>query len=231
MSPLPEAADKRAVVEAMFDRIAGDYDRMNRLMTFGIDRSWRRLAIERLGLRRGDRVLDLGCGTGDLARLAAAAGARVVGVDVSAGMLAVASAQGLRSRLVRAAAEALPIADRAVDAVVSGFALRNLSDLDSAFAELGRVLRPGGALSLLEVDLPKQAWLRFGHRLYFEHWVPRLGRWLADREAYEYLPSSVVYLPPEAELMRRLEAAGFGEVAKEPLLGGAAQLVTARRAR
>lgn len=226
---LPVGAEKRAVVEAMFDRIAPRYDLMNRLMTFGIDRGWRRRAIAALALRPGDRVLDLACGSGDLAAAACAAGARVVGVDFSAGMLRAAQARRLGCGLVRADALALPLPTAAVDAVVSGFALRNFVDLAGAFAESARVLRPHGRLALLEVDRPASALLRMGHAVYFRRVVPLLGALLADRDAYAYLPESTAYLPGADALAAMLRSAGFRRVRKDALLGGAAQLLTAER--
>jgi demethylmenaquinone methyltransferase/2-methoxy-6-polyprenyl-1,4-benzoquinol methylase len=226
---LPSGAEKRALVEAMFDRIAPRYDLMNRLMTFGIDRRWRRRTIAALGLRAGDRVLDLACGSGDLAAAALRAGARVVGLDFSTGMLRAARARGLGYPLVRGDALALPLPDTSIDAVVSGFALRNFVDLAGAFAESARVLRPHGRIALLEVDRPASALLRLGHAVYFRRVVPLLGALLADRDAYAYLPESTAYLPDEAALLAMLRAAGFESVQKRSLLGGAAQLVTAER--
>jgi demethylmenaquinone methyltransferase/2-methoxy-6-polyprenyl-1,4-benzoquinol methylase len=232
---LPAAAEKRAVVEAMFDRIAPRYDLMNRLMTFGVDRAWRRSTIAALALRPSERVLDLACGSGDLAVEARASGARVVGLDFSAGMLRAARARGAECELlrgvalVRGDALALPLADASVDAVVSGFALRNFVDVPHALAECARVLRPGGRIALLEVDRPASALVRFGHGVYFRRVVPLLGALLSDRAAYAYLPESTAYLPDQASLFAMLAAAGFGRPRKRSFLGGAAQLVTAER--
>lgn len=226
---LPAAAEKRAVVEAMFDRIAPRYDLMNRLMTFGVDRAWRRHAIAALALRRGERLLDLACGSGDLAAEAVSTGARVVGLDFSAGMLRTAAARGLGGGLVRGDALALPLADASVDAVVSGFALRNFVDLPGAFAECARVLRPGGRVALLEVDRPASALLRFGHGIYFRRIVPVLGALISDRAAYAYLPESTAYLPDSATLAAMLGAAGFSAARKRSFLAGAAQLLVAKR--
>ncbi len=226
---LPEPSQKSATVEAMFDRIAGDYDRMNRIMTLGMDRAWRRHAIDAVRVGTGDVVVDLACGTGDLAEEAAGRGARVIGVDVSAGMLAGARLRRVPATFGRAFAEQLPFADACCDALVSGFALRNFTDLRAALGEAARVVRPGGRIALLEVDTPKSLVLRAGHGLYFRHVVPLLGRMLADRAAYSYLPSSVTYLPAEAALLAMIDDAGFAEVSKRRFLGGATQLVVAER--
>jgi demethylmenaquinone methyltransferase / 2-methoxy-6-polyprenyl-1,4-benzoquinol methylase len=230
MSALPSPAEKRGHVERMFDRISGRYDWMNRLMTLGLDRSWRRAAVDALAIRPGDTVLDLGCGTGDLAEEARRRGARVIGVDISSGMLRHALARRISAVFTRADALRLPLADACCDAVVSGFALRNLTDVAVALHEAGRVLRPDGRLALLEVDTPANAALRLGHRLYFETVVPQLGRLLSDGDASAYLPESVAYLPSEPALFAMLREAGFRESRKRRFLGGSAQLVTALRA-
>ena len=226
---LPSPAEKRRAVERMFDRIASRYDGMNRLITFGIDRSWRRRAIAALELRGGERVLDLGCGTGDLARAAAERGAVPVGLDVAARMLALAARRGPALAWVRGEGEVLPFATAAFDAIVTGFALRNLVDPRRTLAECARILRAGGRLAILEVDEPDPGLLRLGHRAYFHGIVPWIGRCFADGDAYRYLPESVVYLPGAHELAAMLESSGFAEIAKTRFLGGAAQLVTARR--
>ena len=229
MSVLPAAQEKRAAVEAMFDRIAPRYDLMNRLMTFGIDRAWRRKTIASLALGPRAVLIDLACGTGDLALEAAGSGARAIGLDVSAGMLREARGRGLACSWVRADALSLPLKDGCCDAVVSGFALRNLTDIAAALREAARVLKPGGGLALLEVDTPPNAVLRFGHSLYFQRVVPLLGRLLSDRAAYSYLPASVAYLPVAAALREMLSSAGFCAIEKRRLSAGVAQLVSARR--
>jgi demethylmenaquinone methyltransferase/2-methoxy-6-polyprenyl-1,4-benzoquinol methylase len=228
---LPRAGEKRARVEAMFDRIAHRYDLMNRLMTFGIDRVWRRAAIAALKISPRDRLIDLACGTGDLALEGARAGARVIGFDLSAGMLREAQKRAIGCVLVRGDALSLPIATACCDAVVSGFALRNFADVAVALAEAARILKPDGALALLEIDTPPSRLVRFGHRLYFQQVVPVLGRLLSDGDAYSYLPASVAYLPSEPALRGMLEAAGFRSIEKRRLSCGVAQLVTARRRR
>lgn len=226
-----DRADRAAAVAAMFDRIAARYDLMNRLMTLGIDRSWRRRAIAALQLAPGALVLDLACGTGDLAAAAAAAGAKVIGVDFSAGMLKKAGARRLGCPLIRADALDLPLLGASCDAVVSGFALRNFADLAAAFAQCARVLKPGGAIVLLELDRPSHPMLRLGHSWYVHGIVPLLGRLFAERAAYAYLPDSLARLPAPSRMLEMLRAAGFEALGKQRLLGGAAQLITGRRAR
>ena len=225
---LPEPDSKAAVVEAMFDRIAPRYDLMNRLMTFGLDRRWRREAINALQAPRGALVVDLGCGTGDLCAEAVRAGCRALGVDFSARMIDIAAFRKIACELIRADASKLPLREGSADAVVSGFALRNFVDLAAVFRECYRVLKPCGKISFLEVDTPSSPLLRFGHRVFFNHVVPQIGKFV-DRYAYAYLPSSVAYLPCEERLMEMLRAVGFRSIAKRRLMGGAVQLVTALR--
>ncbi len=225
MRALPEARQKAVVVEAMFDRIASRYDVVNRLLTFQLDQRWRWRAIRLAGIGPADRVVDLGCGTGDLVEIAAAVGARVVGVDVSAGMLAAARRRGIRPPLLRANAGALPVTSGSVTAVISAFALRNFTSIPAVLQESARVLARGGRLVLLEVDEPGNALLRWGHAVYFRRLVPLIGGWLSDRQAYAYLPQSTAYLPPEQDLLASVREAGFPSVTKHRLHGGVAQLI------
>jgi demethylmenaquinone methyltransferase/2-methoxy-6-polyprenyl-1,4-benzoquinol methylase len=227
---MPEANAKAAVVEAMFDRIAPRYDLMNRLMTFGMDRRWRRDAVEALALPRDSRALDLACGSGDFCADLARIGVRVVGLDFSHEMLRVAQVKrrSACSSLIRADALRLPLRAGSFDAVVSGFSLRNFANLEDPFSECFRILKTGGKIALLEVDTPASPILRAGHHIYFHKLVPLVGR-LVDRDAYAWLPSSVTYLPDEARMMAMLTDAGFRDLNKRRLLGGAVQLITGHR--
>jgi demethylmenaquinone methyltransferase/2-methoxy-6-polyprenyl-1,4-benzoquinol methylase len=224
--PLPTGDEKRARVRAMFDTIAPRYDLVNRLMTLGLDQTWRRTTVSSLALPEGSLVLDLACGTGDLSRLAERRGYRVVGTDLSAGMLA---ANGGTNPLVEADGSSLPFRDGAFDGLVCGYALRNFSDLAGALDESARVLRPGGRLAVLEVDAPTSPVLRAGYDLWFTRAVPVLGGALSNKEAYRYLPRSVAYLPGPAELRRMLRQAGFAAVGIRPLAAGLSQLIVATR--
>ncbi len=226
-SPLPEGRAKQDLVRAMFDSIAPRYDLVNGLMTFGLDARWRSRAIEMLQLAPHSVVLDIGCGTGDLARSLRHKGHRAVGIDLSLGMLSAARAGG--APLVQADAARLPVPAGAADAAVSGFAVRNFADLAAVLRELGRVLRPGGRLALLEVGEPRHRLVRLGHRVWFTQAVPRLGALFSDGAAYRYLPRSVAYLPSFSSFAALLRDAGFCDVRHHLLSGGIAQCVTATR--
>jgi demethylmenaquinone methyltransferase/2-methoxy-6-polyprenyl-1,4-benzoquinol methylase len=226
---LPAPAAKHRHVRAMFDRIAPRYDALNRLLSFGLDRAWRRVALDAIAIGPGDRVLDLACGTGDLAELAAARGARVVGADFARGMLRGAQERAVGCALVQADAAALPFANGWATAATCGFALRNFVSIEATLGELARIVAPGGRIALLEVDRPRSAWARAGHALWFDRVVPRVGGWLSDRDAYAYLPQSTAYLPPDPVFAALLDHAGFFDARKRSLLLGAAQLWTARR--
>ncbi len=231
LGELPSPSEKRGAVRAMFDRIAPGYDRMNRLMTAGMDQRWRRLALAAIEVGPGDRVLDLACGTGDLAEQARARGARVIGVDFSRAMLRGARRRGIDASWIQGDGAALPLASRCASALTCGFALRNFVALPEIFREAARVLAPGGRVALLEVDRPVNPVIRAGHSLYFDRVVPALGALLSDRAAYAYLPKSTQYLPAPSELLELLRRAGFERVEKRGFLLGAVQLITARRAR
>ena len=223
---LPTGEAKTELVRSMFDAIAPRYDLVNRTMTFGLDVRWRRQSLRALALPPGARVLDLACGTGDFLRLLGAGGYRAIGMDLSWGMLA---ANHTGRPLAQADGAALPLATAAVDGITCGYALRNFTELGTVFEEFGRIVRPGGRISLLEVSEPDGGLLRTGHRIWFRHVVPLIGGLLSDRSAYRYLPKSTAYLPPMPELRSMLQGAGFSAVNRRPLSGGLSQLITATR--
>lgn len=210
----------------MFDVIAPRYDLVNRVMTFRMDVGWRRRTIDALGLPEGSTVLDLASGTGDLSRELYGRGIVPIGADLSFGMLAAAPTPFPR---VQADGVALPFPDGALDGATCGFALRNFTDLAATVAELGRVVRPGGRLALLEVAEPPNPIMRMGHGIYFGRVVPVIGGILSNGRAYSYLPRSVEYLPEPAELLDVVRDSGFRDVDRTLLSGGIAQLITATR--
>ncbi len=226
---LPPDAEKAASVRAMFDLIAPRYDRLNRWLSLSLDQYWRRQTTRTIAVCADDTVLDIACGTGDLSELAAATGAKIIGVDFARNMLVGARQRQIKAAFVHADANALPLLSASVSVVLSGFALRNFVSIPRALQEAARVLKPGGRLVLLEVDTPRNAFLKWGHGFYFQRIVPILGGLISDRKSYTYLPRSVVYLPEEAELLEMVRAAGFERIVKQRLSGGVAQLVTAVR--
>jgi demethylmenaquinone methyltransferase/2-methoxy-6-polyprenyl-1,4-benzoquinol methylase len=212
----------------MFDRIAPRYDLLNRVLSFGRDASWRHRAVALAKLGAGERALDVGAGTGDLALALARAGpsGRVVAIDLAPQML-------LRARLradaslgyVVASAEALPFADGLFSCVVAGFAVRNFGDLPRALGDMRRVLRPGGRAVVLELSLPPSPAPRALHRFYLHRVAPAIATVLgSSAEAYRYLPASVeAFLDPE-RLAAALRDAGFQRVRYERLTFGVATI-------
>jgi demethylmenaquinone methyltransferase / 2-methoxy-6-polyprenyl-1,4-benzoquinol methylase len=214
-------------VRGMFDRIAPVYDVMNRVMTAGLDRRWRRLAVREV-VWPGDRVLDACCGTGDFAVEAERRGGRVVGLDFSERMLERARRKSGTIEWVHGDALAMPFADREFDAVTVGFGVRNLENLERGLVELGRVLRPGGRIAVLEITRPRGL-LRPFFRLWFDVLVPLAGKVLPGGKAYTYLPASVRRFPGPEHLSALLEEADFGEVRYRLLGGGSVALHTGVR--
>jgi demethylmenaquinone methyltransferase/2-methoxy-6-polyprenyl-1,4-benzoquinol methylase len=204
-------------VRGMFDRIAPVYDAMNRVMTAGLDRAWRRLTVEAV-VQPGDRVLDACCGTGDLALAAEREGGVVTGLDFSPKMLERARRKSETITWVEGDLLELPFEDGSFDAATVGFGVRNVADLEAALAELRRVLRPGGRLAILEITQPRGL-LRPFFSLWFDRIVPLLGKVLPGGRAYTYLPASVRRFPGAEELVSLLERTGFQHV-RVRLLGG-----------
>ncbi len=236
-------ADKARRVRAMFAAIAPSYDLNNRLHALGLDQTWRRRAVGMAALEPGELVLDVACGTGDLALAFANAGAgRVLGADFTVPMLELAVEKAARWRGRNGAAGrkrakgqagsaaplppchwlasdamALPLADASVDVVSIAFGIRNVADPGRALAEFHRVLRPGGRLLILEFAMPTSPPLRWLYQVYFQYVLPRSATLIAnDRSgAYRYLPRSVdTFLQPE-ELRSLMAAAGFESVTSE----------------
>jgi demethylmenaquinone methyltransferase / 2-methoxy-6-polyprenyl-1,4-benzoquinol methylase len=212
-------------VRAMFDRIAPVYDAMNRTMTAGLDRRWRRITADAV-VRSGDEVLDACCGTGDLAIADARVGGKVTGLDFSERMLERARSKAPELTWVSGDLLALPFADQSFDSATVGFGVRNVEDLERALWELRRVLRGGGRLGILEITRPRGLLAPF-YRLWFDGVIPLLGKLLPGGSAYTYLPASVRRFPGPEELAALIGTAGFGDVSYRTFAGGIVALHTA----
>ena len=214
-------------VRRMFDRIAPVYDAMNRAMTLGLDRRWRRLTVSAV-VEPGDRVLDACCGTGDLAIASLPSARAIVGLDFSELMLERARRKAPAIEWVQGDALALPFDDASFDAATVGFGVRNLGDLEGGLRELHRVLKPGGRIGILEITTPRGALAPF-FRLWFDVLIPLVGRALPGGSAYTYLPASVRRFPGAEDLAALLRRIGFDDVNFRLLGGGIVALHLGRR--
>lgn len=231
-------AAREAYVERMFDRIARPYDDLNRIISWGRDLQWRKDAVRLADVRPGSRVVDLGCGTGDLTLEAAASTGptgNVVGVDLSEGMLSVArskiAAAGVAHAEVRKGnAQETGLPDACADAVTMGWVLRNVGDRPAAYREVRRLLRPGGRFVVLDCSRPASWFVRLGFSLYLRLVMPLAVRLRGgDPSAYRYLAASTARFLTAAELSAELRAAGFRDVAARGYLLGTIALHVAVR--
>jgi demethylmenaquinone methyltransferase / 2-methoxy-6-polyprenyl-1,4-benzoquinol methylase len=223
-----QSPDFGGQVNRMFDRVAGNYDALNSVMTAGMHHRWRERAAERAELSPGDSALDVCCGTGDLALELSnrvAPDGHVVGCDFSEPMLDLAreKAASRRAQGVRfewADALQMPYDGERFDAVTVGFGVRNLADLDRGLREMARVLKPKGRLVILEITQPARPPLSTFYSLWFDRVVPLLGAFSGDSEAYSYLPESVRSFPGPPLLAEKMDGAGFERIRYSVLAGG-----------
>lgn len=238
IKPYDNSRPKTCQVEEMFDSIAPAYDFMNRAMTFGIDKLWRRRAVKMVAATSPRQILDVASGTGDLAlRMAhAMPQASITGIDLSEEMLRIGrqkvenAALTRRISLMKADCLALPFPDASFDAVTVAYGVRNFEHLDQGYAEMARVLRPGGILCVIELAVPTSPLVRPLYNIYTRRIIPTLGRIVSsDTRAYTYLPESIAAMPQGPRMLDLMLQAGLVSPRLRPLTFGTCTIYTATK--
>ena len=216
-----QLSDKGRGVRQMFDDIADRYDLLNRLLSFGIDRRWRRFAVSQLSIPKHGRVLDIATGTCDVALEVAEqtdASVQIIGEDFTQGMLEQgqvklkSSPHGKRISLVNAPCEEIPHPDETFDGITIAFGIRNVVDRQAGLREMYRVLKPGGRAVILEFSQPRSQLFRKIYYFYFQKMLPAIGGLISKRSAYQYLPDSVMEFPSQVEFSAMMKDAGFSRL-------------------
>lgn len=226
---------KRETISSMFDSIAPVYDSLNHLLSFGIDRSWRRRLVRRVvsfcRQRPGDvRVLDVACGTGDVSIALHRKGLDVTGVDISANMMDIARKKAPEITFSYGDASALPFGDGTFDAVTIAFGIRNFDKRGQCIRELHRVLKDGGMLAIAEFSIPRNRLWRGVYTMYFKYVLPAVGRIVSRQSyAYTYLPESSFDFPAPGDFLAELSEGGFTDISAESMTGGVAYLYVGRK--
>jgi demethylmenaquinone methyltransferase / 2-methoxy-6-polyprenyl-1,4-benzoquinol methylase len=231
---IPKPGQETNKIRTMFNQIAGRYDLLNRVLSGGIDRAWRRRATRDSIITDQRNILDLACGTGDLAlelRKAAHADATVIGADFSDPMLRKAQEKSTQVRIswVEADGLKLPFPDNHFDLVTIAFGIRNMESLDKALKEINRVLKPNGLLTILEFTQPKNWLIRAAYYPYFLYVLPLLGVLLSQKSAYLYLPHSVLHFPNRKQLANKMKRHGYHQVRHCALTFGIAAIHQGRK--
>lgn len=232
---------KKENVRKMFDSIAGDYDRLNHILSLDVDKSWRKKAVKEIvgGSGAPLRILDMACGTGDFAMAIArdaVPGSRITGADISEGMLAggrkKVEAAGLCDMISLEAGdcEHLDFPDGSFDRVSIAFGIRNFEHIDKGLSEMYRILRPGGKAVILELSVPGNPVLLAAYKLYFLHLLPVIGGLVSgDKDAYRYLPASVLGFPAPEKFKGMMREAGFSDVRATAMTFGICRMFTGIR--
>ncbi len=225
--PLPQGDEKKRLVQEMFDDIAPTYEKANRIISFGLDKRHRRIALNELRASPGSTILDFACGTGDFTRMLTALNINSISCDLSFGMLN--NGYDIPNP-IQCDGTKLPLKKDSVDGVVCGYSLRNFVDLHGAFEEIFRVLKPGARFVALDITVPKNRIIKFFNQLWFARIAPKLG-WLIskNKDAYEYLPRSTSYLPEGEVISKQLETVGAENISISPLVLGSLILICATK--
>lgn len=225
---------KKSFIVRLFDDIAPTYDKLNHILSLNIDKSWRSKSVKQVLKGKHDVVLDIACGTGDFSIELAQKGVdKVIGVDISEGMMKIGmekvKALGLEDKISMHVddSESLSLEDNSIDAVTVAFGVRNFEHLQIGLNEMNRVIRPGGTVNVLELSVPSNPVLLWCYKLYFMHVLPFFGGLVSgNKEAYKYLPTSVMNFPKPNVFMSMLETAGFKEVKQRAFTFGLCRLFT-----
>lgn len=235
ITPYGSDLSKGEQVEQMFDSIAPAYDFMNRAMTLGIDKLWRKKAVKMVAKSQPQSILDVATGTGDLAITLARAisGAQITGIDLSEGMISVGRKKiekaGLQERITLRAGDCLqmPFEDNRFDSLTVAYGVRNFADIPAGLREMQRVIRPGGMVCIVELSTPVSPIVKPLYRLYTRGVIPLVGRLISkDTRAYSYLPESIEAVPQRERMTALMEAAGFISAAFRPLTFGVCTIYT-----
>ncbi len=229
--------NKKKQVEQMFDNISGNYDGLNRVISFGTDVKWRKKVVAMVKATNPDSVLDIATGTGDLAiQMVPTRASRIVGLDLSEGMLSVGrkkiAARDLQEKIemVQGDSEELPFEENSFDAITVAFGVRNFEDLEKGLSEIYRVLKPGGIFVVLETSVPTKAPYKQGYRMYSNFLLPLIGKIFSkDQEAYSYLSKSAAAFPYGTAFNNILKKIGFISVEDKPQTFGVATIYTASK--
>jgi demethylmenaquinone methyltransferase/2-methoxy-6-polyprenyl-1,4-benzoquinol methylase len=231
-------SEKGERIQEMFDSIAPRYDFLNRVLSFGIDRSWRRFAVRQIKFSENGRILDVATGTGDVALEIAAqtpGSVSIVGVDFAKEMVELGrekvkhSPYAGRITLEVAPCEAIPFPEASFDSVTIAFGIRNVVDRPQGLREMCRVLKPGGRVVILEFSTPRSKLFKSLYYFYFLRVLPVIGGLFSKFSAYKYLPDSVLEFPPQEEFKALMASAGFRNLAHYDLTGGIATVYTGEK--
>lgn len=228
---------KKEQVAQMFDTISGNYDGLNRVISFGIDIKWRQKVLKLVSATNPKAVLDIATGTGDLAILMAQTSAEtIIGLDISAGMLAVGDQKieqknlANKIKMVLGDSEKIPYQDNFFDAITVAFGVRNFENLEVGLAEILRVLRPNGIFVILETSVPAKFPFKQGYRFYSKNILPLIGKFFSkDNSAYQYLSDSAAVFPHGEMLNNILRKVGFISVQSMPQTFGVATIYSASK--